>query len=140
VAFKNTILIVEDNSAIRELMMLFLAREGYKVAEAATGPGALDQAHLTYPDIIIMDLGLPGMDGDEVTARLKASPSTKDIPVIISTAFHKGAPIVHRAIAAGAAEILHKPIDVRTLIDTVRRYSILRGEGSFQVYESQASS
>jgi putative two-component system response regulator len=84
-----------------------------------------------------MDLSLPEMDGDEVTARLKASPSTKDIPVIVSTDFHRGAPNVYRAIAAGAAEILHKPINVRTLIDTVRRYSIFRGEGSFQVYESQ---
>lgn len=134
------VLIVEDNSDVRELMMLFLRREGYEIAEAATGPAALEQAHITHPDVIIMDLGLPGMDGDEATARLKADPFTRDIPIIVNTAFPTGAPIVNRAVAAGAAEILHKPIDLKTLLDTVCRYSTVRGELPFHAYESQTPS
>jgi CheY-like chemotaxis protein len=139
-AFKNRVLIVEDNSDARELMVLVLKRAGYEVAEAATGLAALEQAHITRPDLIIMDLGLPGMCGDEATECLKADTSTKNIPVVVNTAFHAGASEVNRAIAAGAAEILYKPTDFKTLLETVRRYSPIRGEEPFQAHESQASS
>jgi CheY-like chemotaxis protein len=128
-ACKNRVLVVEDNSDVRELMVLFLRRAGYEVAEAATGLAALEQAHVTHPDLIIMDLGLPGMTGDEATERLKADPATKDIPVVVNTAFHRGSSIVNRAIAAGAAEILHKPTGFQTLLETVRRYSTVKSEG-----------
>ena len=57
--------------------------------KAATGLEALDQAHAVHPDLILMDLALPKMPGYEATARLKADPSTRDIPVIVNTAFHK---------------------------------------------------
>jgi two-component system cell cycle response regulator DivK len=122
VACKKKILIVEDNSEVRELMVLVLRRAGYDIAEAATGLGAIDQAHATRPDLIIMDLGLPGITGDEATARLKADPATRDIPVIINTAFHKGAALVERAIAAGAAEILYKPTPLKVFEEAARRY------------------
>jgi len=138
-ACKNRILIVEDNSDARELMVLYLRRAGYEIAEAATGSAALEQAHVTHPDLIIMDLGLPGMNGDEATKHLKTDPSTKDIPVIVNTAFHAGSSNVNRAIAAGAAEILHKPTDFQTLLETVRRYSSVVGEGAFDAHESQVS-
>jgi CheY-like chemotaxis protein len=125
---KNKVLIVEDNAEVRELMGLFLRRAGYDVAEAITGLAAIEQARATHPDVIIMDLGLP-----EATAHLKADPSTKDIPVIVNTAFNKGASIVARAIAAGAAEILHKPTTFKTLQDTLCRYLTgTRSEGAFQ--------
>jgi CheY-like chemotaxis protein len=122
-ACKKKILIVEDNSEVRELMVLVLRRAGYDVAEAATGLAAIDQTRATRPDLVIMDLGLPGITGDEATARLKADPSTRDIPVIVNTAFPKGAPPVERAIAVGAAEILYKPTSLKTLQEVVRRYS-----------------
>jgi CheY-like chemotaxis protein len=138
-ACKNRVLIVEDNSDARELMVLVLRRAGYDVAEAATGKAALEQAHTTHPDLIIMDLSLPGMTGDEATKHLKADPSTKDIPVIVNTAFHAGSSNVNRAIAAGAAEILHKPTDFQTLVETVRRYSSAIGEGIVDASESHAS-
>jgi CheY-like chemotaxis protein len=115
------ILIVEDNSDCRELLALVLRRSGYEIAEAATGLAAIEQAAATHPDLILMDLGLPGITGDEATARLKADPATKDIPVIVNTAFHKGT-LVDRAIAVGAAEILHKPISFEALREVVRRY------------------
>jgi two-component system, cell cycle response regulator DivK len=136
---KTRVLIVEDNPDARELMVFFLKRAGYEIAEAATGLAALEQAHVTHPDLIIMDLGLPGMPGDEATERLKADPSTKDIPVVVNTAFHVGSSNVERAIAAGAAEILHKPTDFQTLLETVRRYSTTKDEEAFNARESQAS-
>jgi two-component system, cell cycle response regulator DivK len=120
--FKKRILIVEDNPDSRELLVLWLRRSGYEIAEAATGLDAIDQAHLTRPDLIIMDLGLPEITGDEATARLKADPSTRDIPVIVNTAFPKGAPPVERALAVGAAEILYKPTDLKALLEVVHRY------------------
>jgi len=120
--FKKRILIVEDNPDSRELLVLWLRRSGYEIAEAATGLDAIDQAHSTRPDLIIMDLGLPEITGDEATARLKADPSTRDIPVIVNTAFPKGAPPVERALAVGAAEILYKPTDLKALLEVVHRY------------------
>ena len=120
--FKKRILIVEDNADSRELLVLWLRRSGYEIAEAETGLAAIEQTRATRPDLIIMDLGLPGMTGDEATARLKADPSTRDIPVIVNTAFPKGAPPVERALAAGATEILYKPTNLKTLLEVVHRY------------------
>ena len=120
-AHKQKILIVEDNADGRELFALYIRRLGYEVFEAATGLEALDQAHAVHPDLILMDLALPKMPGYEATARLKADPSTRNIPVIVNTAFHKG-PFVESAIAAGAAEILHKPVSLKALEEVVRRY------------------
>ena len=119
---KKRILIVEDNSNCRELLALILRRSGYDIAEAATRLDAIDQAHATRPDLIIMDLGLPEMTGDEATARLKADSSTRDIPVIVNTAFHRESSLVGRAIAAGAAEILYKPTPLKVFEEVARRY------------------
>ena len=121
-AYKKRILIVEDNSESRELLALILRRSGYDVAEAATGLDAIDQAHATRPDLIIMDLGLPQITGDEATARLKADPSTRDIPVIVNTAFQRESSLVGRAIAAGAAQILYKPTPLKVFEEVVCRY------------------
>jgi two-component system cell cycle response regulator DivK len=120
-AGKKKILIVEDNSDIRKLMVFFLERMGYDVLEAATGLAAIERARATLPDLITMDLGLPDITGDEATARLKADPSTKHIPVIAITAYYKEAPLVESAVAAGACEVLYKPITLRSLDDALRR-------------------
>jgi CheY-like chemotaxis protein len=74
------------------------------------GLAAIDQGCAT--DLILMDLGLPGITGDEATARLKANPSTRNIPVVINTAFNVGA-YTNRALDAGAVEILHKPLELQ---------------------------
>jgi CheY-like chemotaxis protein len=120
-AGKKKILIVEDNSDIRQLMVFFLDQMGYDVVEAATGLAAIERAIVTLPDLITMDLGLPDITGDKATARLKADPSTKHIPVIAITAYYKESPLVESAVAAGACEVLHKPIALRSLDDAVRR-------------------
>ena len=119
---KKRILVVEDNVESRELLALVLRRSGYDIAEAATGLDAIDQAHVTRPDLIIMDLGLPGITGDEATKRLKADASTRDIPVIVNTAFHRDSSLVKRAIAAGAVKILHKPTPLKVFEEVVRQY------------------
>ena len=120
-AGKKKILIVEDNSEIRRLMAFFLERVGYDVVEAGTGFAAIERANATHPDLITMDLGLPDIRGDEATARLKVNSSTKHIPVIVITAYYGDVPLVQNALAAGACEVLYKPVALRTLEDTLRR-------------------
>jgi CheY-like chemotaxis protein len=115
------ILLVEDNNEVRELLALFMTRLGYKVFEAATGLGAIDLASTVQPNLIMMDLRLPEMNGAETTARLKANPSTRDIPLLVITGYAAGID-TRRALDAGAAEILHKPIDVTRLSNVLRRY------------------
>ena len=121
-ARKKRILVVEDNPDSRNLLALVLGRSGYDIAEAATGIDAIDQAHATHPDLIFMDLGLPGITGDEATARLKADESTRHMPIIVNTAFHRGSVQVERAIAAGAAQVLHKPRSLKVFQEVAHRY------------------
>jgi CheY-like chemotaxis protein len=115
------ILVVEDNDDCRELLALFVRHLGYKVYEAATGIEAIDRASAVRPDLVMMDLHLPGMDGNETTARLKMNPCTKDIPVVINTAYTAGS-YAKDAFDAGAAAVLHKPLDLTTLRVVLRKY------------------
>ena len=103
-------------------MALILRRLGYDVEEAAIGLDALDQAHAARPDLIFMDLSLPTSTGIEAIARFTADPSTRDIPVIVNTAFLNGSAFVERAIAVGAAEIMYKPMSFKGLQEVVQRY------------------
>ena len=86
----------------------YLESHGYDVVVAHDGSEALKKAEEIHPDLILMDIRMPKMNGDEAIAQLKMQPTTRHIPVIICTAFGPG-PEVNRAIRAGAAEILHKP-------------------------------
>ena len=115
------ILLVEDNDEIRELLALFMKHLGYKVFAAARGLEAIHRASVVHPDLIMMDIRMPGMHGDDATACLKANPSTRDIPVLVVTAYGAGID-TRRALAAGAAEILHKPLDLTTLPNVLHRY------------------
>ena len=98
-----------------------MKRLGYKVFEAASGLEAIDLASTVPPDLIMMDLRLPEMDGAEATASLKANPSTRDIPLLVITA-SGASPDRRRALDAGAAEILLKPLDLTTLPNVLHRY------------------
>jgi len=124
------ILVVEDNDNCRELLALFIKRLGYEVVEAATGLQAIERACAVHPDLIMMDIGLPGMAGDEAMVCLKANPATQEIFVIINTAFATG-PQTKRALDAGAAEILHKPFPLAMLCDVLSKY--LSGEDERKV-------
>lgn len=90
--------------------------------EASTGPKALTSAQTIHPDLILLDICLPEISGDEVTAQLKADPSTRDIPIIIVTALPEDEIVVKRAIKCGAEEILVKPYSFKHLGEAVRRY------------------
>ncbi len=119
---KKKVLIVEDNDDGRELLVLVIKSAGYDVVEATTGLEAVDRAHAFRPDLILMDIGLPGINGDEATKRIKKDPFTRNIPVIVNTSFDRDSPAVQRAIAAGAAEVLHKPVNFAALRDLVHQY------------------
>jgi CheY-like chemotaxis protein len=103
------------------VLVIIIRRLGYDVIEATTGEEGVAQASAAHPDLVLMDLGLPRMSGDQATAQLKADPATKDIPVIIQTAFGMG-PSAQRAIEAGAAEILHKPITMTGIEKMLCKY------------------
>jgi CheY-like chemotaxis protein len=118
---KNKILVVEDNSAIRQLVVLRLKELGYEVFEAETGLSAFRQARATSPDLILMDLGMPVIGGDEVMTWLKTDSVTRHIPIIVTTAFLFG-PSVDRAIAAGATEVIYKPFNFDALHTTLQRH------------------
>jgi CheY-like chemotaxis protein len=113
------ILIVEDNEDWRMLLGVFIQRLGYEVFEATTGLEAIDRAITVHPDLILMDLSLPEMSGQEATAYLKAQASTRDIPVVVQTAHTT---IDDQVLESGATEILHKPIDFKTLQNVLRKY------------------
>jgi CheY-like chemotaxis protein len=100
------ILIVDENDACRESLGVSIKGLGYEVFEAATGPEAIDKASSMHPDLIMMDLRLLGMNGDEATVRLKRNLSTRNIPVVISTAWTTTCNVgdrANRALDAGAA-------------------------------------
>jgi CheY-like chemotaxis protein len=115
------VLVVEDNADWRELLTIVIRRLGHEVIMAGTGNEGVRQAFAAHPDLILMDLGLPEMSGDEATVQLKADLTTKDIPVVIQTAFGTRL-AAKRALQAGAAEVLHKPISIAEIQKTVSRY------------------
>jgi len=121
---RKRIPLVEDNNDFGELLAKLLDRFGYDVIQAGSGVAAINQASEQQPDLILMDICLPDMTGDEITARLKSNPATRDIPVIIITAFLEPS-VTNRALDAGAAEILRKPFSLtmlRGILDILDRY------------------
>lgn len=115
------ILVVEDNADSRYLVVKVLARSGYETLEAESGEEALLLARERRPDLILMDLGLTGMDGLTATAELKKDPATKAIPVIALTAYAMDGDR-ERTLKAGCDGYISKPIDTRALPGQVARY------------------
>ena len=115
------VLVVEDNADWRELLAMIIRRAGHEVVIANTGKEGIRQASKTNPDLILMDLGLPEMSGDEATIQIKADPATRHIPVVIQTAFGTG-PNAKRAVEAGAAEIMQKPISITDIQKLLSKY------------------
>lgn len=110
-----TLLIVEDNEMNLEALSRLLTRRGFQVLGAGSGEEALRVAADSRPDLVLMDIGLPGIDGYETTRRLKADPATAGIPVIALTA-HALISDRERALAAGCVDFDTKPIDLARLI------------------------
>ena len=116
-----TVLLVEDNARNLKLARDVLEFHGFRVEVSTTGEDALTEAVRTAPDIILMDLQLPGMDGHTALARLRADPRTADIPVVALTAFAMAADRA-RALEAGFDGYLEKPISVRDFPGQVRSH------------------
>ena len=116
---KQKILAVDDEEDILELLRFNLTKEGFAVLCAASGEEGLKTAHSQRPDLILLDLMLPGMDGLEVAKRLKKEEATKDIPIIMVTAKGEEADIV-TGLEVGAEDYITKPFSRKVLIARVR--------------------
>ena len=108
------VLLVDDEDQLRRVMKDLLERDGYEVTEAADGVEALDQVDRHAPDIIVLDLNLPGLDGYGVLAHLRSRPATQDIPVVVLTALGDEDSEV-RVFELGADDFLSKPFRARAL-------------------------
>jgi two-component system, cell cycle response regulator DivK len=129
------ILIVEDNEDSRELVVKVLRNKGYEMVEAADGEEALEKAVSEMPDLILLDISLPKLDGYEVAKRLKSREEFREIPIIAFTA-HAMKGDREKAIVAGFEGYISKPVDIRELPVQVKsfirgkRESILNGDES----------
>ncbi len=117
----KTILLVEDNLHNRKIFSASLSHAGLTVVEAEDGNQALAAVQGALPDLILMDLSIPGVDGWECTRRLKADPRTKAIPIIALTA-HAMRGDEERAMQAGCDAYLSKPISPKKVIEVVKEY------------------
>lgn len=121
---RGRILFVEDNMDTYELVQFFMERSGYEMFLAVTGRDGVSAAIRQKPDLILMDLSLPEMDGWSATRQIKSNPATKNIPVVALTA-HALVSDRKRALDAGCDDYIIKPIDMAELIRIVER--ILNG-------------
>jgi CheY-like chemotaxis protein len=118
---KQPILIVDDNATNLKLARVLLEGEGYPVHGAADAEEAIEVLKTLKPSLILMDIQLPGIDGLELTRRLKANPETREIVVLALTAYAmKGDDL--KALAAGCNGYVTKPIDVDTLPAVIAEY------------------
>jgi len=115
------ILVVEDNQDNRELVVKVLKINGYHVIEAVDGEEAIEKTRAENPDLILMDLFIPKIDGYEVTRRLKRDIDLKSIPIIALTA-HAMKGDMEVALAAGCDGYIPKPIDVRELPKQIEHF------------------
>jgi CheY-like chemotaxis protein len=123
------ILLVEDYSDAREMYAAFLKVSGFRVVEARNGVEAVDKGTRLRPDIILMDLALPGLDGWEATRRLKEDQRTHDIPVIALTG-HALAGHAARAQRAGCDSFMAKPCLPEALLVEIKRVLSLKASAS----------
>jgi two-component system, cell cycle response regulator DivK len=112
------ILLVEDNEMNRDMLSRRLERKGYEVVIAVNGQEGVELVSSTRPDLILMDLSLPIIDGWEATRRIKADPATASIPVIALTA-HAMAEDRAKAMAAGCDDFDIKPVDLPRLLEKI---------------------
>jgi two-component system, cell cycle response regulator DivK len=118
---RGCVLIVEDNPLNMKLFAAMILSQGYEVLQASDGLDGLDLAHRQHPDLIIMDIQLPGMSGLEVTHSLKADADTRDIPVIATTAYAQRGD-EQKIRESGCDGYMAKPIAISEFLDLVRSF------------------
>ncbi len=115
------VLVVDDNQDNRELVVKVLGNKGFLMVEAVDGEDALQKAVSEKPDIILMDISIPKIDGYEVTRRLKCLPEFKNIPVIALTA-HAMKGDREKALSSGCQGYIAKPMNIRELPEQIKYY------------------
>ena len=115
---RRTVLVVEDDAPLRRMVSIFLRAAGYHVRPAEDGSSGLALARDERPDLVLLDLMMPGLDGWEVLRRLKGDALTAAIPVLVLTA-SVDPPLTEHALRLGATRFLAKPIDSRVLVEIV---------------------
>lgn len=115
------ILVVDDEPDIVRVVVRIMEARGHTVRTAHDGREALDQVRAERPDVIILDLNLPGMNGFEVTSRLRADESTRSIPIVMMTAAYVSIEDARRGHTSGADEYVVKPFLREVLIHNVER-------------------
>jgi len=131
---KERILVVEDEEDILELLEYNLKREGFRVSGVKTGEKALDAVRAKPPDLMILDLMLPGLDGLEICRQLKMGEDTRTIPIVILTAKGEEADIV-TGLELGADDYITKPFSPRVLVARIR--AVLRRKTQEPVPEAK---
>jgi two-component system cell cycle response regulator DivK len=117
----KTILVIEDHEDNRRIMRDLLTSSGYEVIEAVTGEEGVTSAETHRPDLILLDIQLPGIDGYEVARRIKANPDLQKIPIIAATSYALSGDDV-KAFEAGCNAYVTKPFSPRELLAQIREY------------------
>lgn len=115
------VLLVEDDPMNLALQTVLLELGGHTVRQARSGEEALELAAQVRPDLVVMDVSLPRMDGFETARRLRLDPSTRTIPVVAASG-HRRSEISERASQAGCVGLISKPIDARHFVEQVEDY------------------
>ena len=115
------VLIVEDNEMNRDMLGRRLERRGFEIEFALDGQEGLDKMRERKPDLVLMDMGLPVLDGWQATTQAKEDPDLKDIPIIALTA-HALETDRQKALAAGADDFDTKPVDIKRLLDKISKF------------------
>lgn len=118
----KTVLIVEDNALNMKLFGDLLEAKGYATLRATEGHGALALARRAHPDLVLMDIQLPGISGMDVTRRMKADPALRDIPVVALTAFALRGD-EEKILGSGCSAYVSKPVSIDRLLDVVARHA-----------------
>ena len=132
---REKILIIEDDENIRELIQYNLQREGYVVTGLSTGDDASRTAHTQHPDLVLLDLMLPGIDGLQVCKMLKADPETASIPVVMVTAKGEESDVVV-GLELGADDYIIKPFSPKVMVARIR--AVLRRKAAVAHADSAA--
>jgi two-component system cell cycle response regulator DivK len=125
---KKRILAIEDHAENRRILGYLLASAGFEMIEAITGEEGVAAAEKERPDLIIMDIQLPGLDGYETTRRIKANPALRHIPIIVVTSYALSGDDV-KAFEAGCDAYVTKPFVPRELLAKIRAYLAQQPEG-----------
>ena len=118
---KKRVLVVEDHEDNRQILRDLLGSAGFEIIEAENGEEAVVLAETSRPDVILMDIQLPVLDGYEATRRIKADPNLRSIPVIVVTSYALSGD-EEKARLAGCDDYVSKPFSPRDLLAKIRRY------------------